>query len=154
MDLGIDDAAIRSHLDEKSRSRERGLQGSREIIRSSANAIRAVHRGELDAARTLIDSARMALVSSTEAMAPHPDILFAGFLQDAQKEFAEASITFAIVGNEPIPTPGDLGVGVAPYLNGLGETVGELRREVLDILRRGETGRCEELLHVVAAFVS
>ena len=47
---------------------------------------------------------------------------------------------------ETVPTPQEIGVGEAPYLNGIGETVGELRRFILDKLRHGQLERCEELL--------
>jgi translin len=80
------------------------------------------------------------------ALADHPDIYHAGFIHDAAKEFAEASLTLAVVSGEPLPEPEMLCVGYAAYLNALGETAGELRRHLLDHLRRGEVESCEGLL--------
>lgn len=140
---------IRGRLAEKYRLRERGLQVQREVIRASANAIRAVHRGEFEKARTMVTAAGQSLHEVAEQMAAHADIRYAGFLQDAEKEYAEAALTLAIVAGEPLPSPDDLQIGDAPYLNGLGETVGELRREVLDILRRGDIGMPEHLLQAM-----
>lgn len=131
---------------EKNAARERALTLSREVIRSSANAIRAVHRGETEKAAALLAAAGASVAEAIAMLAPHPDILYAGFVQDAQKEFAEASITSALVRGEPVPRPEKLKVASAPYLNGLGEAVGELRRYILDYLRRGDLGHCEELL--------
>ncbi len=137
---------VRANFEEKSAARDRALHNSREVIRLAANSIRAVHRGEMDAARGLLAHGRSLLEETGRSLGPHPDIFHAGFVHDAQKEFAEANLTLALVAGEPLPGPEELGVGFAAYLNGAGEAVGELRREVLDRLRFGEAQRCEELL--------
>ena len=122
-------------------ARERALPASRAAIRSCANAIRALHRGELDLAHRLMDDARSALDEGLAAVAEQPEIRFAGYLQDAQKEYAEARVTEAIVtASSEIPTPEALGVEDAPYLNGIAEAIGEGRRHALDLLRQGEVG--------------
>ncbi|MCS6801021.1 MAG: haloacid dehalogenase [Chloroflexota bacterium] len=146
--------AIRAELEEKNRLREAGLQAQREVIRAAANAIRAVHRGELERARQLLDTARSALAATSASLREHPDLRYAGWLQDAEKEYAEAATTVALLAGDPLPTPHSLGVGVVPYVNGLGEAVGELRRAILDLLRRGELGRSEELLETMDAIYS
>jgi translin len=76
----------------------------------------------------------------------HPDIYFAGYTQDALKEFAEASITYALINNQPLPTPEDLDIAHNTYLKGLAETAGELRRKCMDILRHGHSKEAENLL--------
>jgi translin len=119
-------------------ARERALPASRRAIRSCANAIRAIHRGELELAHRLMDEARTAIDEGLSAVADHPDIGFAGYLQDAQKEYAEARLTEVIVkGESVVPTPDALGVEDAPYLGGMAEAIGEARRRVLDLLREG-----------------
>ena len=143
--------AARATLETKHRLREAALQVQREVIRASATAIRATHRGEFAAARALLDQAGAALARMSTEMADHPDLRYGGVLQDAEKEFAEASLTLAILSEQPLPGPEALGITVAAYLNGLGEAVGELRRAVLDILRRGELGRSEALLEMMDA---
>lgn len=127
-------------------AREQGLRLSREAIQHSATAIRATHRGELAQARELVESARVTVHQAAEHLRAHPAVFYAGFLEDAQKEYAEAHITLALVSGGKLLGPGELGVGAAPYLNGLGEAVGELRRYVLDALRGDDTSRCEALL--------
>jgi len=145
---GLSDIAdgLRARLDAKHRAREQVLVLCREVIRLSANAIRAVHRQEFDAAEELIAKGRANLQQADEALAGHRDIFHAGFVHDAQKEYAEASCTLALVAGRPLPSPGDLGVMDPAYLNGLGETVGELRRHLLDSLRSGDIQHCEEAL--------
>jgi len=138
--------AIRVHLEAKHRAREQALALCREVIRLSANAIRAVHRAEFEAAQKLIDQGRGNLQQVEQALAGHRDIFHAGFVHDAQKEYAEASCTLALVAGCPLPSPEELGVMAPAYLNGLGETVGELRRHLLDSLRGGDMNHCEECL--------
>jgi translin len=137
---------VRAHFVSKNEAREQGLPRCREALRHSANAIRAVHRREFEEAQRLIDKAADLLRQAEAALRDHPDILHAGFVHDAQKEFAEASLTLALVAGRPLPAPEALGVTPAAYLNGMGEAVGELRRHLLDSLRSGDVDHCEECL--------
>ena len=139
----------REALTSKHQAREQGLRLSRDIIRYSANAIRAIHRGEFQEADRLLSEVSGFLEKAAHALEGHPDIYYAGFLEDAQKEYAEAWATLAFTKGSPLPGPKELGIGYAPYLNGLGEAIGELRRYILDSLRRDDTSRCEELLDVM-----
>lgn len=138
MELDDVSEAIRGRFDATMQARERALPASRHAIRCCANAIRAIHRGEFDLAHRLMDEARAAIDDGLQAVADHPDIRYAGYLQDAQKEYAEARLTEVVVsGGKDVPTPEELGVEDAPYLNGMAEAIGEARRHVLDLLREG-----------------
>jgi len=137
---------VRVHLDAKHAAREQALPLCRTALRHSANAIRAVHRGDFAAAEDLLAQARSLLGQAAEALADHPDIFYAGFVHNAQKEFAEGCLTLALVSGRPLPSPADLHVDDPAYLNGLGEAMGELRRYLLDSLRHGDIGRCESAL--------
>jgi len=140
----------RLYFSAKDAAREKALRLSREIIRYSANAIRAVHRQEKVNAEQLLVSAHALLRElANDVLQKHDDLVHAGFVHDAQKEFAEASTTLALVTGKPLPEPEVLGVSYPAYLNGLGEAVGELRRYLLDSLRRNDLSRCEELLAIM-----
>jgi len=146
---GVAEAAGKSLL-AKNAAREAALGRCRDAIRNSANAIRAVHRGEFDLAEELAGRAGQLLHEAKDALRDHGDILYAGFVHDAAKEFAEARTTLAIIsGRGSLPTPQDLDVEIPAYLNGLGEAVGELRRYLLDTLRSGDVGACEAVLTVM-----
>jgi len=147
------EAIARAEFDAKFAAREKGLTTSRQMIRSSANAIRAFHRGELERCEDLMDQAGVLLREAVELLEDHPDVLFTGFVADAAKEYAEARLTYALGLELPLPTPDDLGVWVGPYLHGLGEAVGELRRRLLDLLRSGELERAEGTLGAMDAVV-
>ena len=141
--IGLD---IISRLDAVNARRDRALNEGRQTIRLSANAIRAIHRSELDDAKLLIEEARKLLSELVEELEPFPAIYWQGYVQDAMKEFGEACIVLAMVSGEPIPSPSTLGIEDAPWLNALAEAASELRRELLDALRRGDGDRAEHLL--------
>lgn len=134
---------------QKHAARERALNLSRTTTQLSATAIRSAHRHQFDEARALLDTARDRIAEMKEIQESHPDIYYAGFVQDAQKEYVEANSTLAFITGAPLPRPDDLGVAHAAYLNGLGEAIGEMRRYLLDSLRRGDASRCEELLDLM-----
>jgi len=138
--------AARAVLEEKHAAREITLAASRRAIRSCASAIRAVHRREFREARALIAEAAAYLAEAESALGVHSDVRYGGFLNDAKKEFAEANLTLAFVEGNPLPTAAELAVDVQPFLNGMAEAASELRRQVLDCLRRDEGGEAERLL--------
>ena len=139
----------RQSLADTDTARERALRFSREMIRHCADSIRAIHRGEFDAARELISSAAALVKESRALLNEHPEVYYTGYMQDALKEYVEANAVLAFIEDKPLPSPEELQVGAAPYLGGLADTVGELRRYILDRLRRDDFSRCEETLAVM-----
>lgn len=137
---------IRLNLSAKDAAREKALPICREVIRYSGNAIRAVHRQEFNKAEGMLNSARDLLGQAEQIIASVSELTNTGFFRDAQKEFAEGSITLALVTGRQPPGPDELGIDSAAYLNGLGEAVGELRRYLLDSIRKGDMSQGEPLL--------
>ncbi len=144
---------VRPVLDARFAAREHAITDGRKVIRASANAIRSLHRGEDDAASRLVGEARALLAGIQEALEDHPDILHAGFVSDAAKEYAEAELTAALFAGRSLPGSDELGIDPVPYLHGLGETVGECRRRLLDRLREGDLDTAERLLASMDAVV-
>jgi len=134
------------HLTLKHAARERALPKSRAAIRFCANSIRATHRQEFAAAGELIAQAGTLIGEMASDLHDHQDIYFAGFVQDAQKEYAEANVFVALVQHQALPSADELTISSAAYLNGMAEAVGELRRYILDQLRRGRFDDCETYL--------
>ena len=145
-DLTAISQSVRTTLDEKYRARETGLTNSRRAIRCCANAIRSLHRGEDEAAAELMEEAGTLLQEAERELGAHPDVLYAGFVADAAKEYAEARLFHALAARHPLPLPEEIGVRVVPFLHGLGEAVGEMRRRMLDLLRAGDVGGAEAAL--------
>jgi translin len=141
--------SIRAELDAKNAVRDKALVTSREAIRFCANSIRAIHRGQFEEAADLLKEARTRVRETADELKDCLDIYYAGYVQDAQKEYVEAEMMRSIIQDLPIPSHQELGVEAAPYLNGFAEAVSECRRDVLDILRQGNTVRAEQLMKIM-----
>jgi translin len=137
---------IHQHLEGRLHARDQALTHARQLTRHAAHTIRAIHRNEVDNADEELAKAKILVDELKASLTCFPDLFFAGYTQDALKEYAEASTTRALVLNQPLPTPEELGVEDATYLNGLAEANGELRRRCLDILRQGYSQEAERLL--------
>lgn len=137
---------VRSILDARFEARETAIAQSRLSIRAAANGIRALHRSEWDRADTLIAQAGELLASISDALSANPELLGHSVVHQAAKEFAEARIAQAVFTGSDLPGFGDLGVDPVPYLHGLGEAVGEMRRRMLDLLRAERLSEAEDLL--------
>jgi len=142
-------ASAHEYFSVQNRARERALPLCRQMIQNSGNAIRSAHRLDAPAAEVLLEANRQVNEQLLAAVADSEEIRQAGFVHDAQKEYAEACITCALIQQAAVPQATDIGVSMPAYLNGLGEAIGEMRRYILDSLRRGETFRCEALLSVM-----
>lgn len=137
---------VREDLAARNEARDQALSRSRELIRLCATAIRSIHRHEWERARSLLQEADQIGDELVAELQPYPDLLYAGYTQDGLKELAEAHLTMALVKGTSLPGPEDLDVPSAAYLGGLAEAASELRRHILDLLRRGRTEEAEELL--------
>lgn len=137
---------VRTILDARFAAREKAITESRRVIRAAANAIRALHRSEWDDAQRLITEAGDRLSSIADALSESPELLSHAVVHDAAKEFAEARITQAVFTDIPVPSFRDLAIDPVPYLHGLGEAVGEMRRRMLDLLREEKLSEAEQLL--------
>ena len=138
--------AIQQEFEQANTARDQAYQRSRALISLCARAIRAVHREEWETAVALIHQARTAADTLVEGVRDFPALYFAGYTQDAMKEYVEANLTYALVRNEPLPTAEDLGTESNTWLNGLAEAATELRRRILDIIRHGHSDEAERLL--------
>jgi translin len=137
---------IRADLEKKDASREKVLPLCRELIRYASITIRAIHRQEFDEAKKLLAEGRQVKEALFQAISKCDELRYHGFVRDAQKEYTEANCVFALVTGQPLPDPDVLDVDYTAYLNGLGDTVGELRRYLLDNMRQGDLSHSEEML--------
>ncbi|UCD08009.1 MAG: haloacid dehalogenase [Dehalococcoidales bacterium] len=144
--LDIISKQVRENLTAKDKAREKMLPMCREAIRCCSEAIRAIHRQEFEKAEGLLESAHKLLTESEEALAGSPELVNTGSLRDAQKEYVEGCAVLNIVTGKLLPTAEELAVDSAAYLNGLGEAASELRRYLLDSMRKGDISKGEKLL--------
>ncbi len=137
---------LRLSLAAKDAAREKALPVCREVIRYSGNSIRTIHRHEFEKADEMLRTARKLLDEAEQVINSAVELNNTNFFRDAQKEYAEGRITLALVTGKQPPAPDELNVDSAAYLNGLGEAVGELRRYLLDSIRKGDLSQGEQLL--------
>jgi translin len=137
---------IRQTFESQTAVRDQALTQARALTRACALSIRAVHRDETDVMQAHLDEARQLAGTLRTGLADFPALFFAGYTQDSLKEFAEASITCALIRHEALPTPEELNLPPQTYLNGLAESVGEMRRRCLDMLRQDNSAEAERLL--------
>jgi translin len=144
----LEDTAERIHADFEARTaaRDRTLTQARTLTRHCANAIRAIHREEVDPARQHLSEAHKLAQALRDELRAYPDLYYAGYTQDALKEFAEANLVSALIDGDPLPGPEELGLEPSTYLQGLAEAVGELRRRCLDVLLKGKSAEAVRLL--------
>jgi translin len=137
---------IRTELTTLNGLRDATLARSRALTRACANSIRAIHRHDWAEADTLLAQAREEAQAMVEAIAEQPTLYHAGYTQDALKEVVEAHLVHAVVRGIPLPTPDDLYVTGATYLRGMSEAGTEMRRFVLDLMRRNQVTDAEPYL--------
>jgi translin len=144
----LDEIAERIHTSFEVRTtiRDRALSQTRTLTRHCANAIRAVHRDERSKASEQLEEARLLVEALRGIRVENPDFYYAGYTLGALKEYAEANLVFALIGDNPLPTPEELDLLPAVYLQGLAETVGELRRRCLDALLNSRYQEAEKML--------
>ncbi len=140
---------IRAQFEQVNAARDHAYQRSRKLISVCARSIRAVHREEWETAESLIAEAKEATKTLIDGVKEYPNLYFAGYTQDAVKEFVEANLTYALVRGLPLPTPDELGTEGNTWLNGLAEAATELRRRILDIIRHGHSDEAERLLDIM-----
>jgi translin len=144
---------IKKELDKKDRRREEVFLNAREIRRISTKAVREIHKENYDEAKALIDRVKECIADLSDADKSFP------LLQDALQEYAEAALTWAFLKKAPPPSPGELGIPSGPFILGLADSIGEIRRYILDEMRKDNLDEVEyfldlmdELYHDIIAF--
>lgn len=137
------------NFEDKDKAREKSLRLSRNIVRLSGRAIKSIHREQYDEAGLLIEDVSKLNHEIQSLLKVHPDIFNAGFVEKAQTEYAEAAIIYHILTENRIPEPAELKVEDSAFLLGLGDVVGELRRFILDLIRKNKPYEGEKYLEIM-----
>ena len=153
MELDVIINNIKKELDEKDKRREEVFSKARKIRRMSTKAVREIHKENYEEAKALIDRVKEDIASLSDADKSFP------LLQETLQEYAEAALTWAFLKKTPLPSPGELGIPSGPYILGLADSVGELRRYILDEMRKDNLNEVDyfldlmdEIYHDIIAF--
>ncbi|MCM8804911.1 MAG: haloacid dehalogenase [Candidatus Omnitrophica bacterium] len=134
-------------LEEEDRVREKALKSLREISRKTSLSIKKIHQGDLVESKRLIKDCIKKLKRVKENLKKYPEIYYQGFLHQTEKEVIESEITLSIIEKKEISEVGDF--DPISYLHGLSESIGEIRRYILDKMRQGETENVEDYLKIM-----
>jgi translin len=131
--------------------REKILKTSRDCISFCSKAIIHIHTGKLEEAQREIKEADSILKSLRKEAGGGT---LTRYLASPEAEFVEASSVEAIVLGRPIPRAKELGVSGEGYLLGLLDTVGEVKRLLLDAIMRSEIEKARRYFEMMEALYS
>lgn len=137
---------IRNKFEALNTLRDQTLQKSRLLIRTCAHSIRAIHRHDWSEAETLLSQARAEAADMVNPLGDYPELYHTGYTQDALKELVEAHLVHAVATGKDLPSPEEIGVPGSTYLKGMTEAGTEMRRFILDLMRRGQVPEAETYL--------
>ncbi|MEZ5334196.1 MAG: haloacid dehalogenase [Methanolobus sp.] len=143
---------IKDNFEEKDKARESALAISRDVVRNCRTAMYKIHNRNFNAALLSIEKAKEMLDQIDAGLLNHPDIYYSGFLEHAQQEYVECVVIYNILSTNTetkLPDPEELKVSDVAYLNGLGDVSGELRRHILDLIRKDNPDEGETYLQLM-----
>jgi translin len=143
---------IRARFDAMDKARESALATSRKITRNSGDSIKAIHREEWEQAGSLMKETRDLVKFIHDSLQEFPGLYYSGYVEDSQVEFAEVSILYSVLRGMPLPTPESLMIENTAYLKGVGDATGELRRHILDLIRKSRPEDAEKYLDIMDEF--
>ena len=130
--------------------RDRVLKESRDVISACSRAIINVHTGKMEEAEKEHAAARSLLVSLRKSAAGSAS----RYLVSPEAEYVEASAVIALAKNKNVPSMESLGASPDAYLLGLLDTVGELKRLVLDSILQRRMARAKKYFGVMEGLYS
>lgn len=138
---------IEKKLDDKEKLRETAIKQCRDIIRTCRKAISGIH-GCKNVDKELNEGLKI-VIEVKKSLSDYPDLAKAGYIENASQELVEASCLLSILQGKPLPTPEELNVSYSSFLLGLGDVVGELRRTILDRLKKGDIEKADEIFEIM-----
>lgn len=139
-------AELKTEMEGKHAAREEALKASRALIQTCSKCIKNIHRHNYTEAAHLLTEAKSQAQQARTHVTQHPEIEYAGYLQDAEKELVEAAGCLALAQGQTLPSYHELNVNATSYLNGMGECASEMRRFVLDKMRNGDLETAQIIL--------
>ena len=137
---------LRNEIDDDDTIREKTLPLGRTAVRKCGESIKMTHRGKFDEAKTLVSEAHQIILEASERISDSEYMMRSKGLDVAYQELAESVNLLSLIERGIFTPPEDYGIPTRAYLNGLADTVGELRRASLDLLRRDDIEKAETLL--------
>lgn len=138
---------IEAELEEKDQVREVALRSSRTIVRLSGGIVRGLHKSTEQ--RPDLQELKDEVSRLRSLLSEHPELESTGYVEGAFQEYAEACLVISLLKKGDVPPPEEIGVNSIPYLLGLGDSVGELRRFCLSELKAGDIAKANHFLDMM-----
>jgi len=131
-------AGLQQHLTEYDRTREKLIELTRKTTRLAGWAIIQIHRQQVTKAKMTLKDAEETITQVRDLLDKGSEFKQAGYVIVAFQEFAEAKVLLSYVSRQELLSERQVGAGWMPYLLGLLDFVGELRRITMDQLKVGK----------------
>jgi len=142
--------AMESQFSGQLERRDRVLKDSRDVISACSRAIVNVHNRKMKDAERELSTAKSLLSSLKNTSGGSAS----RYLISPETEFVEASAVIALAKDKPVPSMESLGASPEAYLLGLLDTVGELKRLVLDSILQRKLPKAKEYFRVMEELYS
>lgn len=136
---------VLGYLAKQEEIREELLDISHSAIRKSSSAMAYLHRGESKKVSEKLDDIERDIEKLNEIIESEPQFLEHGALIAAYREYAEVVLTDTLIKGETLPKPEKINVIYKAYAQALAESVGELRRHFLNLLRDDEVNEAQRI---------
>jgi translin len=132
-------AGLQQKLTDYDKTREKLLELTRKTVRVSSWAIVQIHRGQVPKAKTTLGDAEESIAQIRALLSERSEFKQVGYVIVAFQEFCEAKILLSYASRKRLLSQNEVDVDWMPYLLGLLDFMGELRRMTMDQLKVGKT---------------
>ncbi|TRM83497.1 haloacid dehalogenase, partial [Sulfolobus sp. F3] len=140
--------SVNNSLLERFDSREKLLLLARELIRYCGETISLSHRGKKEEALKKYHQAIEKANEIRSIIKNFPEMLY-GDVGTAFQELAEATVIISMYFSEKLKLPNELGIPDIYYITGIADAIGEMRRRVLELLKRSSIDEAEKIYNIM-----
>ncbi len=136
-------------LNRRDSVREELIKTGREVVRASGYVITSIHAGRLSEVDANLGKLAENFNRLREALRNQPCFEYSNLVIDYLSEYVEAVAFYNLTKNKKLVTPEELGVDHVPYIVGLLDLIGELKRYVLNLLSENLIREAQEYFSVM-----
>ena len=136
---------ISKNLEKTNSKREFLIKNNRETVILCSQAIVSIHKNDLNTAKKKIAKAKSELTKLKQKTSG--DLV--RYIITPEQEFVEAVSLLAVIEGKEIPSVKSLNVSDESFILGLLDCIGELKRQVIDKIRVGDSKRATQLFDVM-----
>ena len=136
---------ISKNLEKTNSKREFLIKNNRETVILCSQAIISIHKNDLSTAKKKIAKAKSELTKLKQKSTG--DLV--RYIITPEQEFVEAVSLLAVIEGKEIPSVKSLKVSDESYILGLLDCIGEIKRQVIDKIRVGDSRRATQLFDIM-----